>query len=443
MAKSIFDLPEFKPLRRRWESRSALCARRQSYYDGSIYRQVATQLGWLAPRVYGGIRPLFLPLARAVDVDAGIVPGGWAWEADTPDKIRMARETLFDWSDWDTEGVLFVHYGAVFGMSGLKVVDLREQGKVLLLPVSPQMFMLVEAGQYDNTPALALWLEFREAGDQIVEYAEVIEPERVRTFIDGEPMGVDGREAEYRNELGFVPFVECYHMRTGRKVGEPTFEKAIPLLDEVNGLASYLADIIKKHAEPQWAIFGAEPSELTHSGDNVWFIPGPGDAKILVPSIDIEGVLKFVEAIRANVHGALPELAFDDLRSKDQIATETVKLQLIELILKIQRVRPNYDAALLAGLRMAGRAGRSLGLTALAVLDDPGLALDNERPVLPVSRIEEIRLAEAELALEMQQQIAEGGGLTASAGGPVRGPKGTPEMGMRNAEVGMGSEDGE
>ncbi len=417
MAKTLFDLPEFKLYARRWQNRSAECTLRKSYYDGSVYRHTATNLGWLAPRVYGHIKPLFLPLARAVDVDAGIVPGGWAWEDDTPDPVRLARETLFDWSDWDTDGVLFVHYGAVFGVSGLKVVDLREEGKVLLVPVSPEMYMLVESGQYNSTPRLALWLESRESDDgETVEYAEVIEADRVRTFVDGEPVGVDGREPEYPNELGFVPFVECYHMRTGHKRGEPTFEKAIPLLDEVNGLASYLSEIIKKHAEPQWAIFGAEPSELTHSGDNVWFIPGPGDAKILVPDIDIDGVLKFVQVISNNVTQALPELAFDQLRSKAQIATATVELELMELVLKIKRIRPNYDNALISALQMAGRAARSMGLGALAVLDDPGLALNNERPVLPVNRLDEIRLAEAELALKAQEEIYEGGGLTTTAG---------------------------
>lgn len=417
MAKSIFDLPEFKPFSRRWEQRSALFALRRAYYDGSIYgKRMAASLGWLAPRLYGSIKPLFLPLARAVDVDAGIVPGGWTWEADTPDPVRLARQRLFDWSDWDTDGVLLVHYGAVFGQSGLKVVDLREQGRVLLVPISPEMYMLVESGQYDSTPRMALWIEEREGDDGPEEYAEVIEAERIRTFVDGEPVGVDGREPEYRNELGFVPFVECYHMRTGHRAGEPTFEKALPLLDEVNGLASYLAEIIKKHAEPQWAIFGAEPSELTHSGDNVWFIPGQGDAKILVPDLDIDGVLKFVEAIRSNVHGALPELAFDELRGKDQIATATIELQLLELVLKIKRIRPNYDDALITALQMAGRAARSMGLAELAVLDDEGLAFDNERPVLPVTRLDEIRLAEAELALAAQQQIFEGGALTATAG---------------------------
>ena len=423
MAKTIFDLPEFKPYARRWRERSALFALRKSYYDGSVYRQTATNLGWLAPRLYGGIKPLFLPLARAVDVDAGIVPGGWAWDDDTPDPVKAARDMVFDWSDWATDGVLFVHYGAVFGVAGLKVVDLRSMGRVLVVPVSPEMYMLIEGGQYDNTPRLALWVEFREGDNGPVEYAEAIEADRVRTYIDGEPLGVDGREAEYPNELGFVPFVECYHMRTGAKQGEPTFEKAIPLLDEVNGMATYLADIIKKHAEPQWAIFGAEPSDLTHSGDNVWFIPGPGDAKILVPSIDIDGVLKFIQVIGENVRGALPELAFDELRAKDQVATATIELQLLELVLKIKRVRPNYDDALITALQMAGKAGASMGLREIAVLDDEMLALDNDRPILPVNRLDQIRLAEAELSLAAQMTLMGGEGRrwdtneTADSGG--------------------------
>lgn len=422
---SIFDRDEFKPYAKRWQARRRALQMRKSYYDGSRYTDVRDKLGWLWPRLYRKVKPLFLPLSRAVDIDAGIVPGDWAWpdpdtlEGVTPaqlDAWRLARRQIFDWSGWVTRGVLYVHYGAVFGVSGLKMIDLRGRGEIQIEPVNPQNFLLVESGQYDDTPALAIWIEHRQSKDGPVEYAEVIDPQSVRTFWAGEPAGIEGRSPEYPNELGFVPFVEVRHLETGERLGESTYQKAMPLLDEVNQLASYLAEIIKKHTEPQWVVFGAEPSELEHSGDNVWFVPGTGDVKALVPDVDLDGVLAFLAEIRDNVHGALPELAFDELKAKDQIATATIELQLLELVLKIKRVRPNYDQGLIEALRMAGRAARDMGLTELASLDNENLAFDDRRPVLPSNRLDEIQLESAELALEMERQMARGEGMTQLAG---------------------------
>ena len=116
---SIFQLDEFKPFRDLWESRLRELDRRQSYYDGSAYqsvRQGLGRLGLMGPgidKLYGGIKPLYLPLSRAVDVDAGIIPGGWQLAEDASEAQEAALEQLFDWSNWNTDGVLYVHYGAL------------------------------------------------------------------------------------------------------------------------------------------------------------------------------------------------------------------------------------------------------------------------------------------------------------------------------------------
>lgn len=407
---SIFEREEFKPYLGQWRTRITELARRKSYYNGSVYRKMRGALGWLAPRVFQKIKPLYLPLSRAVDVDAGIIPGGWALAKDAPDKWRTAMATVFEWSEWATDGVLFVHYGAQYGVSGLKIADLREAKRVVVKPVDPSRFLLVASGQYDSTPAMSLWVERRaEATGEAFEYAEVIEPERVRTYKDGAPTGFDGREPEYVNELKFVPFVEVRHIETGEALGECTFQRAIPLLDEVNKLASKLAEIVGKHAEPQWAVIGAEAGDLVKSGDNVWFIPQGGDVRPLVADIDIAGVLAFIQEIRDQVHGSLPELAFDDLRRKDQIATATLELQLMELVLKVKRTRPNYDQGLVNALRLAGRASASMGVSLAAALDDEALALDGKRAVLPLDPETAMRLEMQSLELEMQRAMMQGG----------------------------------
>ena len=419
---SIFDTNEFLPFKPRWDQRVTELTRRRSYYDGSVYRRLRERFKWLWPRLYRGIKPLYLPLARAVDVDAGIVPGGWALpDGTTEQPFNQAWQSALDqvlaWSEWDTDGVLYVHYGAQYGVSGLKVSDLREAGQVIVKPVKPVCFLLIENGDYDDTPGMAINVETRldERGQQY-EYAEVVTAGDVRTFRDGSPEGFDEREPVYQNDLEFVPFIEVEHIRTGEMWGESTYQKAIPMLDEVNNLASYLADIIGKNAEPQWVIYGAEPSELTKSGDNMWFLPTDAKVDPLLPKVDIPGVLDFVREIRDQVHGALPELAFDELRKKDQIATATLELQLMELVLKIKRSRPNYDHGLATALRMAGRAAASMGLADVPALNDEALALDRERPVLPLDDETRIRIEMQALALE-QARGADGGEGTTSGRG--------------------------
>ena len=403
MADSIFDLEEFKPYQAAWMARQGELQARAAYYDGSIYSGAAKSLGWLFPRIGKAIKPLYLPLARAVDVDAGIIPGGWAFTEDAPEAWALARNQVWAWSGWNTSGVLYVHYGAVYGVSGLKVADLRDQKRVVVVPVNPTCFMLLASNSYDPTPTLGLWIETRTDMDSSTyEYAEVITPTTVRTFKAGKLFGYDARQPEYQNPLEFVPFVEVQHIAIGDELGDCTYQKAIPLLDEVNSLASQLAEIIRKNSDPQWAVSGAVGDELEHSSDNVWFLPAGADVNILVPGIDVAGILEFVREIRDQVFGALPELAFDELRKKDEIATATLELQLMELVLKVRRCRPNYDDGLIRALRMAGRAARSMELPDVVALDDESLTFDNERHVLPLDPKTELELELLRLQIEGQ-----------------------------------------
>lgn len=406
MANSIFDLAEFKPYKARWDDRLNALSRRAAYYDGSVFTEEQfgwKALSWIAPRWFKGVRPLYLPLSRAVDVDAGIIPGGWSFSEDSPQTWRNAAATLFRWSKWETEGVLYVHYGAQYGLVGLKVCDLRDQGAVVLEPIDPTRFVLVRSSLYDETPSMSIYVDRRkdEIGKEF-EYAEVITPQAIRTFRDGSPFPYADRKAEEVNALGFVPFVEVQHKMTGDPYGECTYQRAIPMLEQLNALASYLAEVVRKHSEPQWAVAGAEPSDMVRSGDRMWFLPQGAVPHILLPKVDIPGILSFIQEIRDQVHDALPELTFDELRKKDQVATATLEIQLMELVLKVQRCRPNYDAGLVAAMQLAGRAGAEMGGDAaqLAPLDDENLHLDDERPVLPLDPKTAMELELQRLELE-------------------------------------------
>lgn len=400
--KSIFDTDEFMKYKARWVERRRILSLRKSYYDGSIYRasvfskENQTILGTNAYGLYKHMRPLYLPLARAVDIDAGIIPANWSLVEDIPnyDDIKNAKDTLFDISRWDTEGVLFVHYGAQYGLTGLKVCNIPDG--LAIETIDPMTFLLVN-------DAVIIAEERTDEDEKKYEYGEVITAETVRTFKNGVPFAFEDESSEkkyeWKNPIGVVPVVEAKHMETGEKYGEATYSKTIPMLSELNGLASYLADIVKKHAEPQWAVFGSEPSDLAKSGDNVWYFPTiNSDAKALVAAVDVSGVLEFVREVRDQVHASLPELSFDELRKKDQVATATVELQLMELVLKVKRCRPNYDQCLADALRIAGIAADKIGVSQFSILNDSAIEFDQNRPILPV---------DPKLAMELEMQALE------------------------------------
>lgn len=408
---TIFALPEFKPYTNRFNARLVKFSRLRRYYDGTIYADTNFKL---AHKLYAETKSLFAFLARAVDLDAALVPGvmdPWEMKDDTPAAVLDAQQTLYEWSGWATGSDDWLEDGATLGEAALKIVPQAEGRTIQMQRLKPEHLLLerqhmdMETGRRGEIGLIVDRSYTMPDGSQ-AEYAEVITPSQVRTYLNGVPFGFHGNPDRYENPLGFVPVVVTKNDAECR----PTFAKSMAVLASVNELASYVADIIGRHAEPQYVASGVEPSELTRSGDNVWFLPA-GSVEALLASIDIEGALAFIEAIKVETKSNLPELAFDDLRSKDQIATETLQVQLIELDAKIWKMRRRYDAGLVTAHMMAAIAGQIYGIRELGpLLQRHGM--DYKRPVRPISRMDEIRLAEAELALEMAQAVGSGEGMT-------------------------------
>ncbi len=395
---SIFSLPEFAPYQRQWNARQEILHLRESYYSGDVFQpaQLRQQIGnALFPRLYKNIKPLFLPISRAVDVDVGLVPGEWRLVEDIIPTHQDAVNQIFTWSHWQTDGVLYVSNGSKYGLSGLKMIFDSDTREVALRPISPTRFII-------PNPNLAIQIEMFADGDTDFEYAEVITPDAIRTYKDGQLFDY-GMGHTRINPVGFIPFIETQHIRENNPHGTPTFEKVIPILEQVNTAASHLADIIRRHGEPQWAGFGvSDDRDMYKSGESFWFIPD-SDSRVeaLVPQVDIGGMMQFIEAIDREVKAGLPELAFDELK-QGQIATQTIELQLAELVIKINRIRPNYDNGLRTGMRMCGLALGQLGRSDLAnVLLDDALHFDSHRPVLPVD--EKARLETEMLRLQLEQ----------------------------------------
>ncbi len=407
---SIFDVPAYKKYQNRWNTRLKELLYRASYYDGSAYKKYKDVFWQLGPRLYKEVKPIFLPLSRAVDIDAGIIGGDWEFpsiEVEPKSEIwDAARDRLFDMSSWDVEGVLYSHYGAMYGLSGIRVVSSDDgDKKIMVQPARPTCFMLFYEGQYSDKPSLGLWIErkFDEDGVEF-EYAEAITEETISTYKNGVPYSFDEQEAEYPNDQKEIPLIEVKHINDGTDLAECTYQKSIHLLNELNEMATDLSQAIHDNVHPQTIVTGAEPGELTKSRNIAWFLPDPNsDAKFLTPTIDVTGVMEFIREIKEGVKESLPELSFDELKKAGQIATATLELQLMELVIKIERVRPNYDRGLVSAMKMAGRLAGILGISELTPLDDEELILDPNRPVLPQMPQEKISLRMQEIELEQME----------------------------------------
>jgi len=392
---SIFDLDEYKQYKATWEARQKVLKRRAAYHDGSIYDNASWRgvLSTIAPKLPKNIRAVFSPLAAAVDVDAGIIPAEWEFADDAPEEWKTAREIVFDWSEWDVQSPLFVHYGAMLGVTGLRISDIQDDEKVVISAADPRKFMTIGSSIYSREPKMALWIEQQLDSDgEEYEYAEVHTPTEIQTYKNGELYSYEGRDAVTKNNIGRVCIIESKHIENGKPLSEPTFQKALRMLDEANGLLSDIADNIKNEtSNVQWILFGVDPTNLTHGDGNIWFAPLDARVEALVPNVDLKGMIEFVRDLKVDIKDALPEKDFDELRRKDQIATDTLSIQLTELVLKIKRTRPNYDRALVTALQIAGRAAETMKLDKISVLNDSALKLNPKRAIIPETQTDTIK----------------------------------------------------
>lgn len=411
MSNSIFELDEFKPLASRYQARKARATRYWRYYKAEVYESEGDNsiTRYIQQRIANTIKPLFTPIARAVNVDVALIPGDWTLTDHTHDE---AAATLLRWSNWDLYGDIWVRYVMAMGNGGLYVHPNPALEQVTLQPLRPDNYITVPTSRYDPTPRMAIMIgEGMDDEGKPVEEATVITPTRIHTFVGGEPVGLEGNGASYTNPLGFVPIIECLN-DVGDGKGEPTFDDVIASLDQANTLASYLTSIIKKHAEPQWSIFGAEAGDMEKSGDSIWFFPEGSDVKAVLASVDFEGVMNFVKEVKEEVKESLPELAIAKLVGVERVAAATIELQLAEAVFKIRRLRKVIDLRLAQAMQLAGIIGESMGIGAL---NDERLAFDKARPVITVDALTNLQIQQAgqtvnmnTLALERERVILDG-----------------------------------
>ncbi|MCL4867764.1 MAG: hypothetical protein KJ063_02250 [Anaerolineae bacterium] len=412
---SIFDVEEFAAYRAQFDQRRSRFARYWKYYkaEPTGIGEWQTEVGkYIGAAVRNAVLPLFTPLSRAVELDVSLIPGDWQLAAGS-ERYQGAVDQVLEWGKWDCEGDVFVRFVVALGEAGLRIVDDRMEKRAFPQPVRPDTYLVVPMSPWDDRPQMLLSVVKRDKD----EWAEVIEADRVRTFKNGHPYGTPERPAEYENGLGMVPFVVC-RLDAGDGQGESTFDNTLPSLDQVNRQATYMSTIISRHAEPQWAVFGAEDSDLRKDGQSVWFFPEGSNVQAILAAVDFEGLLAFIQEIKNEMKDSLPELALSKLVGVERVAAATIELQLAEAVFKIRRLRKPCDRALRDALIIAGRAAQQMGIGAVSRLADGLVRFDKDRPVISLDALTRLQIQGvarsneiSQLALERERQL-----LAAAAG---------------------------
>jgi hypothetical protein len=480
---SIWDNAEYKPYQTQFETRQRAIQENIDWYTGAIYdRKNVAILGEFLTTV----KALYHPLARATDLHAAFLPGFPAYQftrdtklykvegeeilvPGTPEADVDAVNRLLKISRWGEYGGLYHKDYALKGRAVLTITTREEQdpNRPIVLEVrNAQSTMPIFIDKWATWPALAFQIDRR---DVIIngevkngEYAVVFTTDAVLTFFEGDPYNgppnpdkTPGIQANVPNPYGFIPMVEAAYPD-----GVNVFSNAIPILQTVNKMATFIYGVVGQYFKPQAFVSGAERGdEDIEWGDGILYGPEGSDAKLLLADLDIAGATKFIESVHKEIKGNLPELIFDDIAGINRISTEGLELQFAELISKLTLTRAGSDRGLNDAFKLGLWAANTAGIPGFEgqrpdplapEWDEQILELDPLRGYVPFGEsallaiekqrleVEQLRIKtktleeEGQLKLEQMKRAIETAGSSAPPGTPTdkptpkgKGPDGT------------------
>lgn len=393
--QSVFDtVPDLAVYKAGWQQRCTHYQVLRAYYAGTVYSDIPQLVQQL--KLYAGIRQIFSPLRRAVNVDVALVGGGWTLPADAPAALVSAVEQVRGWSSYRRSYTKAVQHGSVAGEFGLLVVDDWQTRTVQIVPLRPDEVVLGTLA--DGTPfglVVKCGLVDRQGG---YEYAQLLTPFDVRVYRNGI------RESQRDNAQGRVPLLLSAYSAGESGIGENSFAGTQEVLDRVNDAASQVLDVIQRNAEPLTVISGVQAVQFDADNNALHLPPADAKAYTLAPNLVIAEALEVIREVKGEFKALLPQLIFDDLRSRNDLAYDTVLTLCSELVWHVQRVRTHVDAALEQAERWALEIGMQMG--ALPAVPWEQHALDDSRPVLPMTPNQQLAYDAAQRALTAPQQAA-------------------------------------
>lgn len=236
--ESILSEKRFEKIRDLFNSKQNVYNTYRKYYNGTVYFDRSQTSVW---KLYAGIKLFYNLVSRAVDMDTHLIPNKFTLVEDTPDKALNQVEQIREWSNWNAEEFLYVHYGALYGDTYLKIIDSKE--KVMVKPVDPRFVWL------EDDYGLIVYKD--KFGDEIAEYYTA---DKITLYKNSKVT------SSYRNLQGRIPLIHVQHKDVGGDYGSNTFHNILPQLNVINEITSILEDAVIRNVNPILVIAGAVPT---------------------------------------------------------------------------------------------------------------------------------------------------------------------------------------
>jgi len=383
--------------REQWESYEARLFR-YVLYDLYYYNKVFTVLEYFRKQhvhergLYKYTRGLYNPVFRYCKLVASKCYGGALdWENmqggavpfdGLPAGAEDAIRNLWKWSNFGQAKTVYANQAVRFGDGAIKVVDDPQRGKVWLEMMHPGLIREAEIDAVGHVKAVTIEYERidPETGEPYT-YREVITQDSFATY----RVGAGGRAelwafredengrpvAEWANVYGFVPLVLSQAEPTGLDWGQCPYHVVIDKVDQVNDLASLLADQIRKSVNPMWYFAGVqnikqvqeqnvavaddEFAQAEAERSTVKALVGPAGSQPhpMITNLDITAGMAKVDALMDEIEKDLPELALHRMREFAQHSAPAVMLVFDDVVDRLEDLRGNLDAPLLRAHQMA------------------------------------------------------------------------------------------
>lgn len=364
--------------------------RNTAYIDDPASDPFAVISRYLAlTNAYPKLRGIYNPVTRLVNAIVAVTVGG-PLDPDAGngtirrsalpiitknEDLRPAIARFWQDSAWDRKKSLAVRLGAATGAVGLRLMDDPERERVGMAVVPPWEVEAVELDHFDNVIfwRQSYWYDeetIDEKAGKVVatrkahRFTLEIDKDEFRTYRDNQPWGYE--ENNYRdfwpNPYGFVPAVWIKHIDAGPEtdVGLCAYHNSIPLINELNTIASHLAEQIKKSVHPQFFLSGAtEPkSSRFIAGLRVWWNPNPdAKAQILNDKLDIQGVVEAMKDLTAEIEKNHPLLNFYIVRNRvggsGDLSGKAVHTMLYDIEADAEEAQAPYYAGQVRAQKMA------------------------------------------------------------------------------------------
>lgn len=418
--RSVFDtVADVGLYRNRWQQRCLHYQTLRAYYRGTFYENYPQLVKSL--KLYSGIRQIFGPLRRAVRIDVAKVPGAWKLPDDAPDNLIEAIKEIRRSSNATATYSRAVLHGAVAGEFGLMVCDDWRARSVRIVALRPDE--VITGTLADGSPfGLIIKTGLVDRGG-VYEYAQLITNNTITTFRNGLQHDYDGGGAKRPNALGFVPVLLTPYLAGEDGIGENAFTGTQELLDRVNDAASQGLDVLQRNAEPYLVLSGTDNVEIDPDNNTIVLSEADAKAYTVAPNLVIKEALELITTVLAEFKHNLPQLIFDDLRSRNDLAYDTVLTLCTELVDHIRDVRTHVDAAIVQAEQWAIMAAQLMQIPTFAGIDPADHRLDDDRPVIQPTPSQAIDLEGKKITLEKNKRELENPQPAAPGAAPAQQQK--------------------